>query len=140
MESVLSFWNLAYQAFSTYQLLILAGLLALVLLQWVAIQWLFIQLHMAKEEVQKPHPDLVKIRAYESRLKLLEDQTDLIFEKLAEQKKEIQDIERESLQLFPSVGAAPQRESASIESSFVSMGEINLKKRLDALKSSLPTT
>lgn len=108
------------------------------LFQWVAIQYLFIQNHFLKIEMKKPHPDLGRIRRYETQLSNLEGQLPLIFEKLAEHNQEIREMSLESKTAPQGTSARQENSSPSMESSYASMGEINLKKRLEAIKKSAP--
>lgn len=103
------------------------------LLQWVAFQAFVIHFQMFKTKVTRPRQDLKKIRQLERLIEFQSQQMEQVFEKYAALKKEINQVARESMQR--SQWQAPQR-SESIESNFLSMGEINLKKRLESLKNS----
>lgn len=129
--------NVVMELAAEHSMLILAVVVGLVLVQWFSIQYLFLQNHFIRERLSRPHPDLKKISVYDERLQQLEGQISVLFEKQAEHQKELRDLERESLRSNKSQASAAQERTSSLESSFVSLGEINLKKRMDALRNRL---
>jgi hypothetical protein len=110
----------------------------LVVVQWVAFQALLVHYHLYRKSQKKPRNDGIRFSMIERNLKFHAEQIEMIFEKLAELKKEMGDWAIQDLQRGGQRESKPAQAtgglSSSVESSFVSLGEINLKRRIAALR------
>jgi len=106
-------------------------LAVLVLVQWIVLQGLLFNYYYFRKGLKKPRPDGLRFAMIERALTLQMEQIERVFEKLAEFRKEISNIsyKKES-------NASKESTLTSIEASLVSMGEMNLKKRIQEIKNS----
>lgn len=107
------------------------GLATFVFFQWVAFQLLLVHYHFFRMHLKRPKPDQQRFASIDSRLEFQDRQMDQIFEKMAELKKELREISLAK----GNITAQPE----SMESRFMSLGEMKLKQRLAEIKSKLPT-
>ena len=108
---------------------ILFGLM--IFIQWVALQALLIHYHLFRKNLKQPRPDGIRLQLLEKTVAVQNEQLDRIYAKLAEMRKDLNyAVTREP--------AAPSRivEAPSLEKTFASVGEMNLKKRIQELKAS----
>lgn len=103
-------------------------LFALVIIQWIAFQALLIHYHLFRQSLKKPTPDGIRFATIEKVLSFQATQIDRIYGKLSELNKEIQ--------TQPTAKPAPRPAAIASDSSFVTRGELNLKKRLQELRQS----
>ncbi len=104
------------------------GLAIFVFIQWLAFQGLLVHYHFFRESLRRPRPDLQRISTLEKTLEFQMSQMDTMFQKMAELKKELNDrARREDPILTPE----------SLESRFMSLGEMKLKQRLSEIKAKL---
>ena len=104
----------------------LLSISVVVALQFFAIQAFFIHYHLFRKGLKRPKPDALRFAQIEKSIAFQGEQIEKIFEKLADTRKEI--LEMTPIEK-PQAPAEPRIQS--FESSFLSLGEINLKKRLD---------
>jgi len=121
-------------ASANWAFLILAGL---IFFQWVAFQALLIHYQLFRKSMKKPRTDGIRFSNIEKTLSFQAEQIELIFEKLASIKSEMADWARQEIKKGKPTKPATEewKASPSVEASFVSLGEINLKRRLEAMKS-----
>lgn len=105
-------------------MIVLAGA---VFVQWIALQALLIHYHLFRKSLKQPRPDGVRMDLIEKTVSIHNENMDMLFKKLAEVRREI------SLAQAQPVRTA-KVESPSIETSFVTLGEMNLKRRLQEMK------
>ncbi|MDB5038166.1 MAG: hypothetical protein JWQ35_1694 [Bacteriovoracaceae bacterium] len=102
-----------------------------VFIQWIAIQVIAIHYHFFRQSLKKPTPDGIRFQTIEKVLSFQAGHLDRVFGKLAEMNKDITQVaERKQVERIKS------HATQAPDSSFISMGEMNLKKRLNELKSS----
>lgn len=104
----------------------LVSISVVVALQFFAIQAFFIHYHLFRKNLKRPKPDALRFAQIEKSIAFQGEQIEKLFEKLADTRKEIFEmtpIAEPKSPVEPTV--------QSFESSFLSLGEINLKKRLD---------
>lgn len=109
-----------------------------VLAQWIALQALAIHYYYFRKNLKQPRPDAQRLQKLEQLMDFSSGQFDLVFHKLGELRKEMSkwaatDV-RNGTQTKMNASMSDQN-SVSLESSMLSMGEINLKKRIDAIRS-----
>lgn len=105
------------------------------LVQWFALQGLIVHYYIYRQNQKKPRPDGIRMNLIEKTVALQTEQTERIFEKLATLNREID-------QLHVQLGRISQRSPSakdggraeSLETAFVSLGEIALKKRLQEMQ------
>jgi hypothetical protein len=104
----------------------------LVLIQFFAIQAFLVHYHLFRKSLQKPKPDSLRFAQIEKSIAFQSEQIEKLFDKIAETRKEI-------LDLTPMTKArgAPEPKTHSFESSFLSLGEINLKRRLESFQKNI---
>lgn len=104
----------------------------LVFIQWVALQAFFVHYTLFRESLKRPRPDQTRIIALEKTIAFQAEQLELVFSKLAEHHREMSKMNLRE----PS---PRERNALSLESTFVSMGEMSLKKRIQEMKSETPS-
>lgn len=105
-----------------------------VFVQWVALQGLLIHYHLFRKSLKRPRPDGIRFGVIERALSFHGEQFDRVYDRLAELKKEIQDLAREAAEQSSVRSNAANESRTSLEASYVSLGEMNLKKRLDSIR------
>ncbi len=111
---------------------------AFVLIQWIAFQVLLVHYHMFRQSLKKPTPDGIRFNTIEKVLSFQASQIDRIYGKLSDLNKEINTVA--TTKVATKTQASTQIAS---DSSFITLGELNLKKRLKELKATgneFPTT
>ncbi|TVQ76241.1 MAG: hypothetical protein EA369_10330 [Bradymonadales bacterium] len=114
-----------------HAILLLMG--AAIVIQWIGFQALLIHYHLFRTRVKKKKPDTNRVHQLEALVDFQNTRIEQIFEKYAALKKEMNGLEKESIRRE---SFTPVQSTESVEASFMSMGEINLKKRLESLKRS----
>lgn len=103
-------------------------LTTLVVIQWIAFQVLLVHYHHFRKSMKKPRPEGLRIGLLEKTVKIQTENMDAIFRKLAELSKDIAIASAQSTRPTRSENAAQ-----SLEGSLMTMGEMNLKKRLQQM-------
>lgn len=102
---------------------------AAVTIEWIALQALLIHYHFFRESLKRPTPDGIRFSTIEKVLSFQASQIDRVFGKIGDMSKEISVLgERKFGDRAPNLVAMPG------ESSVLSLGEVNLKKRLAELR------
>lgn len=114
---------------------------ALILIQWIAFQYFVVHYLYFKRSLKQPKPSESRFQQMEQRLQFQDEQIAMVYEKIAELREEQKRWASEDLKRGKSVvpdarTVNSQQSSPSIESSYVSLGEINLKRRINAIKAS----
>ena len=112
----------------------------LVLIQWVAFQALLIHYQMFRKSLKRPKTDGIRFSMIERNLAFYGEQIETLYEKVAETRKDMsawakEDIKRQGVGVRQSRGTEG---FTSVESTYASLGELNLKRRLASLKQSSP--
>ncbi len=117
------------------QFSLIIGIGILSVLQWFGLQALVVHYHIYRQNQKKPRPDGIRLNLVERTVAMQTEQTDRIFEKLAALNREIDQLH---VQLGRISQRAPTTKEASrgesLETAFVSLGEIALKKRLQEMQ------
>lgn len=102
----------------------------MILLQWVVLQGLIVHYLMFRRNLKKPRPDGIRFANIEKVQAFHAQQLEMAFAKMGELKKEI-------VRSLPSQDERPEPRGMNLPdtASYVSLGEIELKKRLRELKS-----
>jgi hypothetical protein len=112
-----------------------AGMIILttaVVIEWIAIQAILIHYHFFRESLKRPTPDGIRFSTIEKVMSLHASQMDRAFGKMSELSKEISSLaERRPERMI----AAPS--TAASEPTVLSLGEMNLKKRLAELRAAM---
>jgi len=104
------------------------GLAIFVFFQWAAFQVLLIHYHLFRQNLKTPKPSQLRFQSIEKTMEFQMQQMDKLFEKMAELRKEI----------HAKPAAAPEAYAGeSLESRFMTIGEMKLKQRLSDIKSRL---
>jgi hypothetical protein len=102
----------------------------MVLIQWIALQALLIHYHLFRKNLKQPRPDGIRLQLLEQTVSLQNEQLDRIYTKLSDMRKELN---------FAVTRAPAQSTRAmevqSLEKTYTSLGEMNLKRRIQELKS-----
>jgi len=105
-----------------------AGLAILVFFQWAAFQALLIHYHLFRQNLKTPKPSQLRMQAIEKTIEFQMQQMDKLFEKLAELRKDLHTQEPSKHE--PLI-------SESLESRYMTIGEMKLKQRLSDIKARL---
>lgn len=124
LQSILS-WAQANMA------ILIIGLF--VFIQYVAFQALLIHYTLFRRSLKRPRPDGLRFQQIEKTLAFHAEQMDRIFEKIAETRKDLVALTKvEPMSSSQRANLSP----VSVEASFLSLGELNLKKKLEAFRQS----
>jgi hypothetical protein len=107
---------------------VLAMLSALAVIQWIALQALLLHYHFFRQNFKRPKPSSQRFMVIEKTMEFQMSQIDKLFEKIAEMKK---DLNQRTMREEPMV--TPE----SLESRFMTLGEMKLKQRLSEIKTRL---
>jgi hypothetical protein len=99
-----------------------------VVTQWIGFQALLLHYHFFRQSLQKPRADATRFAVIERTMEFQMSQVDKLYEKVAELKKE---LNQKHLREEPMV--TPE----SLESRFMTLGEMKLKQRLSEIKTRL---
>ena len=101
---------------------------ALAIAQWIALQALLLHYHFFRQSLKRPQPSSQRFMVIEKTMEFQMSQIDKLFEKIVEMKKELnQRTMREETLVTPE----------SLESRFMTLGEMKLKQRLSEIKTRL---
>lgn len=107
---------------------------ALVFIQWIAFQVLVVHYHNFRKSLKKPRPDGIRMGLLEKAVAIQTENVDALFIKMGELRREI------AVANAQAVRPSKVDSTTSIEGSMMTMGEINLKKRLAEMSAEPPTT
>lgn len=107
----------------------MTALMAAVCVQWVALQALAIHYYLFRKNLKRPRPDRIRLATLERAVKFQEEQFERVFQKMAALREEVANVERAS-----SRSASNADSAQSIENSFVTLGEMELQKRIRELQ------
>lgn len=103
---------------------------------WIAFQSLAIHYFYFYKEMKKPRPEMKRIRQLETWMRLHQEQLENIYENLSQIRGELEEKSKAEMRdTLRRAATQSVNEMTSVESSFMSLGEIQLKQKLDALKS-----
>ena len=108
-------------------------LVALSLVQWIALQALAIHYHFFRKNLKRPKPDAIRMDMMEKTIALQSEQIEKIFSKLAHFNREIDQLH---VKQSSTSRKGMDSNTGSIESSMATLGEIALKQRIQELKGS----
>lgn len=140
IETFLNFgnWSSMGSAFlsflsSNLEVVILSSL---IFIQWMALQAFAIHYYFFRRSVRRKRPEGLRIATLEKLVSFQSEQIERLYGQLADQKKELRDFMRERVSLVEEKKSAGQAPTHSMDSGYVSLGELNLKKKLEAMRSS----
>ncbi|PIR21645.1 MAG: hypothetical protein COV44_12010 [Deltaproteobacteria bacterium CG11_big_fil_rev_8_21_14_0_20_45_16] len=109
-----------------------------VIAQWIAFQTLVVHYYLFRKSLRKPRPDGLRFSSIEKTLSFQGEQIEKTYEKLAELRGELSKWASEDLKRSPNQylnsNVSKHTNNSSVESSLVSMGELNLKRKIEAIK------
>lgn len=111
----------------------LITLTTLVFIQWVVIQGLLLHYYYFRKNLKQPRPDGIRLNLAERSIALQSEQLEKIFAKLAALNREIDILADRSARLATKQGSV-QVTGPSLEASVATMGELNLRKRLQEIQ------
>ncbi len=108
---------------------------AMVFIQWIGLQVLAVHYYNFKKSLRRPKPDQIRFNMIEKAVAFQHEQIESIFTKLSEFRKEVATVGTMGDKMMAANATRKsQNEGPSLESTYVSLGELNLKKRLSAMK------
>lgn len=114
---------------------ITVALAAGIFIQWIALQALMIHYHLFRKNLKRPRPDGIRLSMAEKTLALQSEQMERIFGKLAHLNREIDQLhERGSSATRAKTTSSQISTNTSVETAFASMGELNMKKRIQEMR------
>jgi len=106
--------------------------------QWMAFQTLVVHYYLFRKSLKKSRPDGLRFSSIERTLSFQGEQIERTYEKLAELRGELSKWASEDLKRSPNhyskTNGSQHTNNSSVESSLVSMGELNLKRKIEAIK------
>jgi len=98
-------------------------------IQWIAFQALVVHYSMFRKNLKQPRPDGIRLNMVEQSFKIHSEQMDRIFAKLAHLNREIDQLHTRGSK------STQVSRGESVETAHASMGELNLRKRIQELRS-----
>ena len=105
----------------------------MVITQWVGLQALAIHYYFFAKSLKRPKPDQIRFSIIEKTMALQQEQLDRIYTKMAELNKEINETSARVKTPIQKV----KETAVSLDSTYASMGEMNLKKRIQEISKAL---
>ena len=108
-------------------------LAVVVFLQWVGLQAFAIHYHFFRKSLKRPKPDQIRFSLIEKTMALQQEQLDRIYTKMAELNKELNETAARVRTPIQRV----KEPTLSLDSTYASLGEMNLKKRIQEISNSM---
>jgi hypothetical protein len=108
-------------------------LMIFVFAQWIGLQAFAIHYHFFRKSLNRPKPDQVRFSLIEKTMALQQEQLDRIYSKMAELNKDL----NETAARVKTPVQRVKEPTVSLESTYASIGELNLKKRIQEISKAI---
>lgn len=108
-------------------------LMIFVFAQWIGLQAFAIHYHFFRKSLNRPKPDQVRFSLIEKTMSLQQEQLDRIYSKMAELNKDL----NETAARVKTPVQRVKEPTVSLESTYASIGELNLKKRIQEISKAI---
>ncbi len=115
------------QWWSTHGVTVLLAIFVFV--QWIGLQAFAIHYHFFRKSLHRPKPDQIRFSLIEKTMALQQEQLDRIYSKMAELSKDL----NETAARVKTPVQRVKEPTISLDSTYASIGELNLKKRIQEI-------